>query len=159
MKGKILTFLAIAVMTLTACDNGYDCHLENTAYNRIGFYSSADSVTGKYALPETLTVSIMINGTDSILVNHITDTDGLQLPMSYTNSCDTVIFNYNDEITDTLYVAHENILYYQSMECGTVMYHKLDSITHTNRFIDSVSIVQQYVKFDPNENVKIYFIE
>ncbi len=159
MKGKILTFLAIAVMTLIACDNGYDCYLENTAYNRIGFYSSTDSVTGKYALPETLTVSIMINGTDSILVNHITDADGLQLPMSYTNSCDTVIFSYNDAITDTLYVAHENILYYQSMECGTVMYHKLDSITHTDRFIDSVSIVQQYVKFDPNENVKIYFIE
>ena len=159
MKGKILTFLAIAVMTLTACDNGYDCHLENTAYNRIGFYSSADSVTGKYALPETLTVSIMINGTDSILVNHITDADGLQLPMSYTNSCDTVIFSYNDAITDTLYVAHENILYYQSMECGTVMYHNINGIEYTRNLIDSVAVVNKFVNFDDNENIKVYFVE
>ena len=146
-------------MLFSACDSGYDCHLENTAYNRIGFYNSSAGNNDKYEFPEMLTVSLMVNGKDSIVVNHITNADGLQLPMSYTNACDTVIFNYNDNINDTLFVAHENILYYQSMECGTVMYHKLENITHTGRFIDSIAIVEKFVKFNANENVKIYFVE
>ena len=160
MKGKGLIYivaLAFAAL-LSSCENGYDCYLENIAYNRIGFYKS-DSTDVKYQLPEVLTVSLMINGKDSIVVNHIEYADALQLPMSYTNECDTVIFGYGNDIADTLFVAHENILYYQSMECGTIMYHKLEDIKHTGILIDSVAIVRDYVKFDANENVRIYFVE
>ena len=81
------------------------------------------------------------------------------LPMSYTSECDTVIFGYENSLADTLYFLHENIPYYQSMECGTIMYHKLEGIKHTRRLVDSVAIVQEYVKFDANENVKIFFVE
>ena len=160
MKGKgIIYIVALAFAALlNSCENGYDCYLENIAYNRIGFYKS-DSTDVKYQLPEVLTVSLMINGKDSIVVNHIEYADALQLPMSYTNECDTVIFGYGNDIADTLFVAHENILYYQSMECGTIMYHKLEDIKHTGILIDSVAIVRDYVKFDANENVRIYFVE
>ena len=160
MKGKgIIYIVALAFAALlSSCENGYDCYLENIAYNRIGFYKS-DSTDVKYQLPEVLTVSLMINGKDSIVVNHIEYADALQLPMSYTNECDTVIFGYGNDIADTLFVAHENILYYPSMECGTIMYHKLEEIKHTGRLIDSVAIVRDYVKFDANENVRIYFVE
>ncbi len=160
MKGKgIIYIVALAFAALlSSCENGYDCYLENIAYNRIGFYKS-DSTDVKYQLPEVLTVSLMINGKDSIVVNHIEYADALQLPMSYTNECDTVIFGYGNDIADTLFVAHENILYYQSMECGTIMYHKLEDIKHTGILIDSVAIVRDYVKFDANENVRIYFVE
>ena len=160
MKGKgIIYIVAVAFAALlSSCENGYDCYLENIAYNRIGFYKS-DSTDVKYQLPEVLTVSLMINGKDSIVVNHIEYADALQLPMSYTNECDTVIFGYGNDIADTLFVAHENILYYQSMECGTIMYHKLEDIKHTGILIDSVAIVRDYVKFDANENVRIYFVE
>lgn len=160
MKGKgIIYIVALAFAALlSSCENGYDCYLENIAYNRIGFYKS-DSTDVKYQLPEVLTVSLMINGKDSIVVNHIEYADALQLPMSYTNECDTVIFGYGNDIADTLLVAHENILYYQSMECGTIMYHKLKDIKHTGILIDSVAIVRDYVKFDANENVRIYFVE
>lgn len=160
MKGKgIIYIVALAFAALlSSCENGYDCYLENIAYNRIGFYKS-DSTDVKYQLPEVLTVSLMINGKDSIVVNHIEYADALQLPMSYTNECDTVIFGYGNDIADTLFVAHENILYYQSMECGTIMYHKLEDIKHTGTLIDSVAIVRDYVKFDANENVRIYFVE
>ena len=160
MKGKgIIYIVALAFAALmSSCENGYDCYLENIAYNRIGFYKS-DSTDVKYQLPEVLTVSLMINGKDSIVVNHIEYADALQLPMSYTNECDTVIFGYGNDIADTMFVAHENILYYQSMECGTIMYHKLEDIKHTGILIDSVAIVRDYVKFDANENVRIYFVE
>lgn len=160
MKSKSIIYIIalLVAAAFTSCENGYDCYLENVAYNRIGFYKS-DSTELKYELPEVLTVSLMVNGKDSIAVNHIQNADGLMLPMSYTNECDTVIFSYGNNISDTLYVFHQNILYYQSMECGTIMYHKLEDIRHTDRYIDSVAIANEYVKFDGNENVKIFFIE
>ena len=48
MRNIIPTLLTAVALLFTACDNGYDCNLENTAYNRIGFYSNQDSITGKY---------------------------------------------------------------------------------------------------------------
>ena len=99
----------------------------------------------------------MVNGSDSIVVNHIQNADILQLPMSYTNECDTVIFNYGQEITDTIYVRHKNIPFYISMECGTVMYHRIEEVTHTNNLIDSIAIEERNVNFDYNENIKLYF--
>ncbi len=160
MKGKgiIYTLLVAAAALLAGCDGGYDCYLENIAYNRIGFYKKGNAEQ-RYEFPETLTVSLMVNGRDSIAVNHIQDADGLQLPMSYTSQCDTVIFGYANGIADTIRFFHGNILFYQSMECGAIMYHRLDSIRHTSRFIDSVAIAKKYVKFDADENVKIFFVD
>ncbi len=160
MKGKgiIYTLLLACAAMLAGCDGGYDCYLENIAYNRIGFYKTGNAEQ-KYDFPEELTVSLLVNGRDSIVVNHIKNADALQLPMSYTNTCDTIVFSYSNNIYDTIRFYHENILFYQSMECGTIIYHRLDSIRHTKRFIDSVAIVNDYVKFEANENVKIFFIE
>lgn len=157
---QLLAALTLTVITLAACDGGYDCSIENIAYNRIGFYNTNSyGIEQKFELQHALTVSLMVNGKDSIVVNHIQGADALQLPVSYTHDRDTVIFSYDNTTTDTLYINHENIQYYQSMECGTVMYHKLESIEHTEKFIDSVAIVHNFVNFDSNENVKIYFIE
>lgn len=145
---------------LVSCENGYDCSLENTAYNRIGLHSTDENGNeNDYILTEALTVSLIVNGRDSIVVNHIENADMLQIPMSYTNTCDTVTFNYESGFSDTLFISHENIPYYISMECGTVMYHKLTGIRHTKSLIDSAVIVNDYVKFDYNENIKLYLID
>jgi hypothetical protein len=110
-------------------------------------------------LTEALTVSLIVNGRDSIVVNHIENADMLQIPMSYTNTCDTVTYNYESGFSDTLFISHENIPYYISMECGTVMYHRINSVGHTRNMIDSIAIAQNFVNFDGNENLKVYFIE
>ena len=87
MKGKNITYImAILFATLfIGCDNGYDCYLENTAYDRIGFYRS-DSSEVKYEFPEALTVSLMVNGKDSIVVNHIVNTGQWNAAQSCTTS-------------------------------------------------------------------------
>ena len=158
MKGKGKIYILLLATILIGCDSGYDCYPENIAHNRIGFYKEGNAEV-EYEFPEVLTVSLMVNGKDSIVVNHIQNADALQLPMSYTNTCDTVIFSYGNGIADTIRFFHENILFYQSMECGTIMYHRLDSIRNTSRYIDSIAIVKDYVKFDADENVKIFFID
>ena len=154
----ITLILCIAACTaFISCETGYDCSINNIAYNHIGFYKTdTDGKESKYKIQEALTVSLMVNGSDSIAINHIQDTDNLMLPMSYTNNRDTVIFRTESGIYDTLFVDHENIPYYISMECGTVMYHNLTGIEYTGNIIDSAVIVNKYIKFDNNGNIKLY---
>ena len=156
--GKIVYFTIALLVLLTSCDNGYNCSINNTAYNRIGFYSiSGDSIRNGYLLPEELEVSLMVNGREAMVADQ--GNEDLRLPMSYTSDCDTLLFRYDSDMSDTIYFRHKNIQFYQSMECGTVMYHRIDSVEYTHNLIDSVAIVNKFVNFDDNENIKVYFIE
>ncbi len=148
------------MMLCQGCDGGYDCALDNIAYNRIKFYDIDENGTEKeYSFPEALTVSMMVNGRDSIVVNHITNAKELTLPMSYTSHCDTVILKFLDRYNDTLYIYHHNTPIYQSMECGIIMHHTITGSRHTTNFIDSITINTANVNFDNNENIKLYFTE
>ena len=152
--------LTLCCLLPSACDGGYDCALDNIAYNRIKFYTINEyGVETAYAFPDPLTVSMMINGRDSIVVNHLTNAKELTLPMSYTADCDTVILNFFDRHHDTLYIGHKNIPIYQSMECGVIMHHKLTGTAGTAHYIDSLAINNANVNFDQNENIKLYFTE
>jgi hypothetical protein len=102
---------------------------------------------------------MMINGRDSIVVNHIQGTKEVSLPVSYAKECDTVIFSYEGRATDTLYVQHTNIPIYQSMECGVIMHHTLTGLRNTESLIDSTAITDANVNFENNENIKVYFVE
>lgn len=158
---RYISIISVALCCLLpGCDSGYDCSLNNIAYNHVGFYiTDVNGIESAYKFPEVLTVSLLVNGRDSIVVNHIQDTDGLTLPVSYTGNCDTLIFSYESGAVDTLYIGHDNIPFYQSMECGVIMHHKLTEIGHTDIFIDSIAIKDATINFDNNENIKIYFIE
>ena len=161
-KTKLIVYYVAALcMTLClGCDGGYDCALDNIAYNRIKFYSIDEhGAETEYSFPDALTVSIMINGDESIAVNHITNAEGLTLPMSYTSDCDTIILKFLDRYNDTLYIHHKNTPIYQSMECGVIMHHTITGSAHTVNFIDSMAINNANVNFDNNENIKLYIIE
>lgn len=159
-KRCIYTAIALCAFMTTGCDGGYDCSIENVAYNRIGFYNIDEyNNESKYKFPEELTVSIMINGVETVAINHISDVSELQVPMSYTNECDTLIFNYQYGGTDSIFVTHENIPYFVSMECGTAMYHRIKEVRHTDAFIDSIAVVHDYINYNKHENIKLYLVQ
>jgi hypothetical protein len=160
VKKMALHAMILCSLLTAGCDSGYDCALENIAYNCIKFYTvGTDSIEKEYALPEALTVSVMINGQAAIAVNHVTNAKEIKLPMCYTATCDTVIMNFFDSYNDTLYIGHSNIPIYQSMECGVIMHHRLTATTSTNVIIDSLAVNETNVNFDNNENIKLYFTE
>lgn len=154
-----LTFIAtlLCIVATTGCDNGYDCTLNNTSYDNIVFYTYEEGKEVPYNYPAPLSVSLMVNGKDTIIINHISGAGEASLPMSYTQDCDTVIFHYNDGLCDSLYISHSNTPYYQSMECGTLMFHKLEGLKFTNVWIENATIVNENVNFEGNENIKVYF--
>lgn len=157
---QCLVALLATICSMTGCEGGYECSLNNVAYNRICFYTADGSGNSEqHALPEILTVKMMINGRDSIVVNHIQGAKEVLLPVSYAKECDTVIFSYEGRTTDTLYVQHTNIPIYQSMECGVIMHHTLTGLKNTESLIDSTAITDANVNFENNENIKVYFVE
>ncbi|MBO7239415.1 MAG: hypothetical protein J6V23_02915 [Bacteroidaceae bacterium] len=159
-SGILISLVTACMVLLGSCDSGYDCGIEKTSYNRIGFYNiDANGIESQYKFPEAITVSLVVNGKDSVVINHLSNASELKVPMSYTHSCDTVVFSYESSATDTLYVNHENIPYFISMECGLAMYHRILSVEHTNAFIDSIAIKNDYVNFDYNENIKLYLVQ
>lgn len=160
VKKMALHAMILCSLLTAGCDSGYDCALENIAYNCIKFYTvDTDGVEKEYALPEALTVSVMINGQATTAVNHVTNAKEIKLPMCYTATCDTIIMNFFDSYNDTLYIEHNNIPIYQSMECGVIMHHRLTGVRHSSHMIDSTAINNANVNFDYNENIKLYFTE
>ena len=154
---------AIVLLITASCDNGADCNINNVAYNRIQLYSAiADGdtiVSGKYSYPDTLTVKLVVNGNDSIIVNRLVGASELQLPICFTQECDTLVFEYSGADNDTLYIEHTNIPYFVSSDCGMAMYHHLTGLRHTHSLIDSAVIKEAFINYDWNENIKLYIIE
>lgn len=161
MKRVFTIIIALITITLSGCDNGGDCKIYNTAYYRT-LFRSIDAITGEeipYTFSEPLDIRLIVNGIDSLVINNMTSDTELALPMCYTQECDTLLLEFGTLITDTLFVEHTNIPYFISMDCGTGMYHNITKLRHTNNFIDSAAIIQPFINFDANENIKLYLAE
>lgn len=161
MKIASNILLALLSILFICCDNGGDCKINNVSYYRAKFYTidEATGLVNKVQFSEPINVSLVVNGTDSTIVNHITATTDLALPMSYTNDCDTLLIEFEGIATDTLFVGHTNIPYFISMDCGMGMYHEITQVKSSGNIIDSVAVVYSHINFDSNENIKIFITE
>lgn len=95
---------------------------------------------------------------DTVLVNKAVGKANLQIPMSYYNDADTLIFNYSGiSRNDTVIVSHTNRIYVDLPECGSHQFHDLTDVRATDAAIDRIEINNPQVNYEGNENVKIYF--
>lgn len=92
-----------------------------------------------------------------VLINRKYGADGMQLPLAYLTEADTFYLYYGSVLADTLWVKHQNLPFFSSMECGTVMHYRLQEVSSTHHLIDSVQIVSADVTNTLHENVKIYY--
>ena len=93
-------------------------------------------------------------GNDSIYKNETTRK--LFLPLSFDH--DTTIFIvFSNTLHDTLKFVHTKEMVYISRKCGFTYNYTIDTILHTETFINSVSIVNPEVKYNENiENIEIF---
>lgn len=156
MKKRLLTFYVFLVLVtsifpfLMGC-NDSDCTTSNTAYVHYGIYDQ----NGQMAVFKT-PVTVKAVGTDSVLINQESDLKFMQLPLSYTHVEDTFVVSLSETLFDTIFVAHENIPHFISMDCGTGMYHRLLEVRCVNRIFDSIKIVYPDITYDAKEHIKIY---
>jgi len=127
-------------------------------YRQMGSYTvereERDSVLLNQGYVETVTQ----RRNDSILINKISGTSQIEVPMSYFNSCDTLIFSYeNISLKDTIKIEHSSYAHVELPECGSYRFHTLKSIKATDAAIDHIEISNPKVNYEGAENVKIFF--
>ena len=147
----ILLFIA-ALFFPAACDS-IDCTLYNTVTCQASFYGDEKAV----AITDVLTVKTC--GVDSLLINQQSNTETMNLPLSYWQDADTLVLIITGEtyaLLDTLWIEKENIPHFESPDCPTSMFHRITSVRVTHTFIDSVTITQPLVNYDQAENLKIH---
>ena len=95
---------------------------------------------------------------DTILINKASSKQYVEVPMSYFNRVDTLLFRYsNISLPDTIYLEHESYAHVDIPECGSYRYHNIVSIKSTENAIDHLEITNSTVNYDQEQNVKIYF--
>lgn len=127
-------------------------------YRQLGYETIISETIKEELIKEGYTQSTQLYRNDTILINKASDQQYLQVPMSYFNNADTLLFTYSDiSLPDTIFVEHESYAHVDLPECGSFRYHSLKSIRATDNAIDHIEIVNSTVNYDQAENVKIYF--
>ena len=125
---SLYTLAAAAVMTFGACTT-FDCPLYNKVYAKVKLAGDVKT------LADTLSVSIPRNmdddGSDTVVINRLTATDSLSLPMSYQRDEDIYLFHISQyetgvKTTDTVWVEKQNLPHF-IISCTTALITRANS--------------------------------
>ena len=131
--------------------NADDICLSNQHALQAGFYSYR---TLKDSTIQGTTIYGVGKSNDSIYKNE--PARKLFLPLSF-NRDTTVFVVFSNALSDTIKFVHTQELEFVSRKCGFVFNFAIDTVIHTETFIDSVSIVNPGVRYNENiENIKIF---
>jgi hypothetical protein len=147
-----ILFIFSALLFQAGCDT-IDCTLYNTVICKASFYGDGKAV----AITDVLTVTTC--GVDSVLINQKREAQTLELPLSYWQDTDTLVFSVMGEeyaLMDTLWIDKENSPHFESPDCPCTMFHRICAVRTTHTFIDSVTIVQPLVNYEETEHLQIH---
>lgn len=152
-----------AVLVLMMCQlscavlscSSIDCPVQNqVAVNwRVMVYDDTKMVAD--TLKDTLYVwTQRADGTDTLLYNRGVNTHSFSLPMSYQHPEDILVLGVVDTkktvTLDTVWLKKNDIPHFESVDCGSHFFHELTSVRSTHHAIDTVSINQSSVTYDPS---------
>jgi hypothetical protein len=145
---KIIPTL-IFIFTLSACSS-IDCPLNNTVYTVYDVLTAAGKAD---TLKDTLSISSRRyqNG-DTLLLNLAVNTTKFELPVSYTQPEDILVFKITPKGSTTAYdtvtVQKDNIPHFESVDCSANYFHTIKGVTYTRHRIDSIVINNPNVTYD-----------
>lgn len=153
--------MLLGAAVMVSCSN-IDCPLSNSVSAKYIFCNSA----GKASVVVKDTLTVKAAGTDTILFNRGVNLTEVNLPMSYRQNDDTLLFcisNTGESRTDTVVVGHTNEAHFESIDCSPSMFHKITSVTLKKGSgsekvarIDSVALSNPKVNYNVVENFKVY---
>lgn len=138
----------IGAVVIVSCSS-IDCPVNNVVATRYRFYNTAgDSLT----LLDTLSVtSTRKDGTDTLILNQLSEKSSFSLPISYSHPEDVLVFEFkNKEIIarDTVWVKKEDIPHFESVDCNATFFHTLTDVRCTTHLLDSIVIKNSSVTYD-----------
>ena len=153
MRRKLL-LIASSILLLAACES-YDC----TLYNYVGCYAAFDKAGKAVSITDTLTITSGKAG--PTLLNRSVGTASLNLPMSYWQDEDTLVFTIKGEdylLRDTVWITKTNQVHYESPDCPTTLFHTIQNIRNTNEFIKSITVIRSSVNYELTTNLQIHLL-
>lgn len=147
-------FILCVVLLLAACES-YDCTLNNY----VGMYGAFDRDGAAVALHDTLTITAGKSG--PVLLNRSVNTGILNLPLSYWQPEDTLVFSVKGAdylIRDTVWVTKTNMAHYESPDCPTTVFHTIQGVRNTNEFINFITVVRSSVNYETTINLQIHLL-
>ncbi len=151
-------FMVQCSLFIIASCSSIDCPVQNSVTTQYAVYNADGSTT----LNDTLwVITKRIDGKDTLL-NSLVDATAFQLPISYSNPEDTLLFIIHDKdniwTLDTLLLKKEDIPHFESVDCSPHFFHRLTATRCTHYGIDSVTIENPMVDYDQNKtHLRIYF--
>ena len=158
MTFSALTAAAVAAVAVSC--SSIDCPLNNRVYAKVLLAGDKD------ALDDTLTIAsprTNDDDNDTVLINRLTASDSLHLPVSYTRTRDTYYITLVQKetsatVTDTLWVDKTNLPHFESVDCGPNMFHDITATKTTHHGIDSVTVNNNKITYnDAKAHLIIYF--
>ena len=153
MRRRLL-FIVTTVLLLAACES-YDC----TLYNHVGLYGAFDINGEAVQIKDTLTITSGKNG--PTLLNRSVNTASLNLPLSYWQDEDTLVFTVKGEdytLQDTVWITKTNQVHYESPDCPTTLFHEIQSVRTTNEFIKSITVIRSSVNYELTTTLQIHLL-
>jgi len=127
-------------------------------YRRLGYTQVVSDTERPDLIEEGYTESTVNTRNTKVLINQVTAVSRIQVPMSYFNDVDTLVFNYeNITQADTLYITKENYPHVDYPECGVYQFHTITGIRFTNVAFDTIQIANPAVNHEGNDNINIRF--
>ena len=81
----------------------------------------------------------------------------MSMPLRHRSKGDSVL-GYMRKMRDTITLIHQNIPYLQNIECGTMMFYKVEDIKYTTYNLKSIEIVNSDINNEEKKNFNIYYV-
>jgi hypothetical protein len=134
------------------CETSDIC-LSNQNSAQVGLYSAFSKVDKDTVLTDLYILGV--GREDSLLYDSVS-LNKLFLPLSMHSDTSTFLIKVKT-LLDTIWFVYDRNLTYVSGDCGMAVEIELDTVWFSDRFIDSVAIIQPFIKYNENiENIKLY---
>ena len=150
-----ITLLALLTVLFSGCGES-DCPLTTQSVARFDFLDSKTHQT--VGLTNGATISGLVYVDNQLRTDTVFNQaqSYMSLPLSYTNQT-TFVMHYTETLRDTIELTHKNIPYVKDIECGSMMFHEVESMQYTTNVLDSVVLVNPNINNEEKTNFYIYY--
>lgn len=139
-----------------ACSEEPDCSMTARPMLNANIYTvNVETGLGERDTLEQLTITAL--GTDSVIVNSLTQVRELSLPLRYTVDSTVFVLHYDARTRDTIVLSHSNTPYFLSMDCGYQMQQALTGVGYTRNVLDSIYVSNSEIGIYGTENLQLFY--
>ncbi len=147
-----IILIVILAAVFGRCETSDIC-LSNQNAAQAGLYSAYSHTDKDTVLTDLYVYGI---GSENSLLYDSVSLNKLFLPLSMHSDTSMYLIKVKT-LLDTIWFKYKRDLTYVSGDCGMAVEIELDTIWFTDRFIDSVAIIQPFIRYNENvENIKLY---